>query len=159
MKIVTSNSTKSKSQKKYKATGRLMRLRKKRLSSRMTPSETYANELLKRCGIPVKKQVIVGRRYIADFIGSNRLFVLEIDGGYHQNQTKYDRLRDELFEKAGFTVIRIKNEELNEEMIRQLKTFPIVKHLEVNNRIWYAQILTQYPRAKWHDNTVVQTRS
>jgi len=51
-------------------------------------------------------------RYIADFYCDEINLVIELDWKVHENQKEYDELRDEIISKYWVKIIRIKNEEL-----------------------------------------------
>ena len=63
--------------------------------------------------IKVRRQVPIGK-YIADFFIAEKKLIIELDGSQHiENQNiKYDEIRTQTFEKLGFTVIRINNNEI-----------------------------------------------
>ena len=48
------------------------------------------------------------------------MLVIEVDGGYHNEplQRQNDQWRTEFLESKGFTVIRFKNEEINNDLKR-----------------------------------------
>lgn len=50
--------------------------------------------------------------YIADFYCFEKKLVIEIDGGYHKRQEKYDELRTEIINMLGLKVVRFNNEEI-----------------------------------------------
>jgi len=50
--------------------------------------------------------------FIADIYCGQKKLVIEVDGEYHEGQNEYDKNRDLVIEKLGLTVLRIKNEEL-----------------------------------------------
>ncbi|MDP8204226.1 MAG: endonuclease domain-containing protein [Candidatus Tenebribacter mawsonii] len=52
------------------------------------------------------------RFFIADFYCHKRRLIIEIDGGIHEQQQDYDKLRTEIINKLGFKVIRFKNEQV-----------------------------------------------
>ena len=52
--------------------------------------------------------------YIADFYCSKLQLVIELDGKIHEVKKDYDLDRDEKLRSKGLTVIRIKNEELED---------------------------------------------
>ena len=49
---------------------------------------------------------------ITDFICYEKKLIIEVDGGYHQNQKDYDQARDILVNEMGFTVLRFENSEV-----------------------------------------------
>jgi len=54
--------------------------------------------------------------YIADFFCYEHKLVIEIDGGYHEQQKVKDTLRTEVINLLGIRVIRFKNEEVKENI-------------------------------------------
>ena len=54
------------------------------------------------------------RPFIVDFICLPRKLIIEVDGGYHDTpeQQAYDAQRTAYFERAGFRVIRFRNEQI-----------------------------------------------
>ena len=85
----------------------------------MTESETVLwNALRKiRSGIRFRRQHSIGD-YIADFICLPVKLVIEVDGGYHQEplQQESDEQRTKFLESKGYHVIRIKNEEISNDL-------------------------------------------
>ena len=59
--------------------------------------------------------------YIADFYCHEKKLVIEIDGGYHEEQKEYDAKRTEIINLLGIKVIRFKNEEVEEDLINTIK--------------------------------------
>ena len=51
---------------------------------------------------------------IVDFVCIEKKLVVEVDGGYHENEevAEYDKLRSDLLESLGYKVIRFTNEEV-----------------------------------------------
>ena len=65
--------------------------------------------------------------YIVDFVCLEAKLVVELDGGQHAGQSKYDRQRTAVLEKSGFRVVRFWNDDVLlrtdavlEEILRQL---------------------------------------
>jgi very-short-patch-repair endonuclease len=56
------------------------------------------------------------RHFIADFYCHECKLVVEIDGGIHEKQKDYDKLRTEIINKLGMTVIRFKNEDVENDL-------------------------------------------
>ena len=99
----------------------------KRNRKEMTESETVLWETLRNlnCGYHFRRQHPIGD-YIADFICLKRKLVIEVDGGYHNEpiQQQDDQVRTEFMERKGYTVIRVKNEEISnnlQEVIMRIK--------------------------------------
>jgi len=97
----------------------------KKMRKNPTASEEKARLALKAARIPFKCQVPF-KYYILDFIISNRLLVLEVDGGYHTERVEKDRKRDEFCRKMGLKVLRIKNEDVG-TVVRRVKRFGTIK--------------------------------
>jgi len=66
--------------------------------------------------------------FVADFYCAEAKLILEIDGSVHKHQEEYDLQREFILKQKGLTVLRIKNEELNdiqkvkEKIIKALKS-------------------------------------
>ena len=50
--------------------------------------------------------------FIADFYCHKLRLIIEVDGGIHENQREYDRIRTELLVSKEMKVIRFKNKEV-----------------------------------------------
>ena len=85
----------------------------------MTESETILWNALRKMkvGFRFRRQHPIGD-YIADFICLPAKLVIEVDGGYHQEpeQQESDKQRTEFLERKGYQVIRIKNEEISNDL-------------------------------------------
>jgi very-short-patch-repair endonuclease len=62
-------------------------------------------------GAKFRRQVAIGR-FIVDFCCTERQLVVELDGGQHAMQQRYDRLRTRELIIAGFRVLRFWNAEV-----------------------------------------------
>ncbi|HXQ10612.1 MAG TPA: DUF559 domain-containing protein [Caulobacteraceae bacterium] len=62
-------------------------------------------------GCKFRRQAPIGR-FIADFACLERRLVIELDGGQHAEQTRYDGMRTQALEAAGWTVLRFWNHEV-----------------------------------------------
>ena len=51
-------------------------------------------------------------RHIVDFVCMEQRLVIEVDGGQHQEQSRYDNERTALLESEGYRVLRFWNNEL-----------------------------------------------
>ncbi|MBI3336932.1 endonuclease domain-containing protein [Candidatus Peregrinibacteria bacterium] len=67
-----------------------------------------------------RRQVPIGP-YIADFYCAEHNLIIEIDGGVHALQQKYDCDRDTYLRKNGYTLIRINNSFVKEWSIETLE--------------------------------------
>ncbi len=50
--------------------------------------------------------------FIADFYCHKNKLIIELDGGIHQYQIEYDKIREEILEQMEYTIIRFTNEEV-----------------------------------------------
>ena len=57
------------------------------------------------------RQVPIGK-YIVDFVCFEPKVVIEVDGGHHQEQARYDTARTTWLESQGFQVLRFWNHEV-----------------------------------------------
>ena len=66
------------------------------------------------CNIKFKRQVPIGN-YIADFVCNDKKLIIELDGSQHleEIQTLHDTKRDKFFNSLGYKVIRIYNNDIN----------------------------------------------
>jgi very-short-patch-repair endonuclease len=91
-----------------------------------TDAEARAWEMLRgrRClGLKFRRQqVILG--LIVDFYCPEKRLALELDGEIHDHQRGYDQARDALLAQGGIRVVRIRNEELSLERLREILTSP-----------------------------------
>ena len=66
------------------------------------------------------------RHFIADFYCHECKLIIEIDGGIHETQKDYDKLRSEIINKLGMKVVRFRNEEIEnnlDEVIEKLMNY------------------------------------
>ena len=97
--------------------------RAKEFRRNMTPEEKIiwqhlrANHLQ---GYHFRRQQIIDG-FIADFYCHPTALVLEIDGKIHENQIEYDAQRDKVLSARGLRLLRIKNEEIKENIDKVLK--------------------------------------
>jgi very-short-patch-repair endonuclease len=77
-------------------------------------------------GWKFRRQFAIGN-YIADFVCIDAKLIIELDGGQHSEQRKYDEQGTRELEKAGFVVLRFWNndvltnsESVIEEILRML---------------------------------------
>ena len=61
-----------------------------------------------------RQHVIEG--FVVDFYCHDLRLAIEIDGGVHEGQKEYDRLRQSLIEEKGFSFIRVTNDEVNDSI-------------------------------------------
>jgi len=58
-------------------------------------------------GVSFRWQVVIGNRYIADFVAPSLRLVVEVDGGTHAQRRAADARRDRDLERLGYRVLRI----------------------------------------------------
>lgn len=69
-----------------------------------------------------RQQLILG--FIVDFFNADTGLIVEVDGSIHDKAIEYDRERDAVLENAGFTILRLRNEcvlEQVDEAIEQIR--------------------------------------
>lgn len=55
-------------------------------------------------------------RYVADFYSDELKLVIELDWKIHENQEQYDEIRDEIIKAYWVKILRIKNEDINNDI-------------------------------------------
>ena len=60
-----------------------------------------------RLGVSFRRQVVLGSRYIADFVAPSVRLVVEVDGGIHLHQRAADSRRDRDLGRLGYRVLRV----------------------------------------------------
>ena len=88
----------------------------KSLRRNMTKEERHLwYDYLRNAPQKFVRQKVLGK-YIADFYCASAKLVIELDGSQHyeENGLEYDRLRTEYLEGFGIRIIRIPNNEVNE---------------------------------------------
>jgi very-short-patch-repair endonuclease len=84
----------------------------KRLRREMTPAERRLWAAIRRNavdGFHFRRQQVIGE-YVVDFYCASAKLAIELDGGVHQEQWKYDESRDKIISSLGVRVLRIPNE-------------------------------------------------
>ena len=84
----------------------------KRLRREMTPAESVMWKAVRRNGIEgvhFRRQQVIGG-YVVDFYCDAAKLAIELDGGVHAEQWKYDESRDKAISRLGVRVLRISNE-------------------------------------------------
>ena len=104
-------------------TSQQLKKHKRRLKSGQTYSERLLAQKLDEAGIPYKAQMVLGF-YILDFCIPTKMINIEVDGDIHNDQHERDYLRDKFTQECGFTVIRVRNQDVKEFDARELNTYP-----------------------------------
>lgn len=73
----------------------------------------------KLCGLKFKRQHPIGP-CIADFYCAQHGLVVELDGSIHRQQVEYDAERTAYLTSCGLQVIRVQNEEVENDLERVL---------------------------------------
>ncbi|MFH1684108.1 MAG: endonuclease domain-containing protein [Candidatus Margulisiibacteriota bacterium] len=84
------------------------------LRERQTPTEKRVWSLLrdrKLLGLKFRRQHVI-EGFVVDFYCHEYKLAIEVDGGIHKRQKEYDRLRQDAIEAKDITVIRVNNEDL-----------------------------------------------
>jgi very-short-patch-repair endonuclease len=66
-------------------------------------------------GQKFRRQKPMGR-YIVDFVCVERRLIIELDGGQHAEQARYDRQRDAWLCSQGYTVLHFWNNEVMQQL-------------------------------------------
>jgi very-short-patch-repair endonuclease len=103
------------------------------LRNNMSDAERALWYLLRRrqiFGLKFRRQHPFGH-YILDFVCLENRLVIEVDGGQHVRQAKYDENRTQKLQAAGFRVIRfLDNEVLKEIESVKEKIWLVVRELQ-----------------------------
>jgi very-short-patch-repair endonuclease len=67
---------------------------------------------MRHTGYKFRRQFLIGR-YIVDFVCPEKKFIIELDGGHHDEQAAQDLVRTRWLESQGYTVIRFWNTEIH----------------------------------------------
>jgi very-short-patch-repair endonuclease len=97
-------------------TGKVVRARELRRA--MTPEEALLWEHLRGSrlqGLHFRRQQVIDG-YIADFYCHAAAVLVEVDGGVHAERAEYDAARNEILWGRGFRTLRIRNEEVREDL-------------------------------------------
>lgn len=93
------------------------------LRKQLTPAEKILWQELrnKQLGEKFRRQmpfIFDGYRFVADFYCVRKKLVIEVDGEVHDNPEveAYDQWRDEVFRKEGCEILRIRNEEIYDNL-------------------------------------------
>ena len=84
----------------------------------MTPAESRLWQRLRAGhleGFHFRRQQIIGK-FIVDFYCHQADLVVEVDGGVHLDQGDYDQQRDEILKLNGLTVLRVTNQDVNQNL-------------------------------------------
>ena len=98
--------------------------RRKELRQKSTPTEKILWSALrtKKIGIKFRRQHSFGG-YILDFYCSEKKLIIELDGEIHNTKEagEYDAVRDRHFKELGYTILRFKNKEVQDDLENVLR--------------------------------------
>jgi very-short-patch-repair endonuclease len=84
-------------------------------------------------GYKFRRQQPLGK-YIVDFVCLEKSLIVELHGGQHADQSKYDSERDEWLHAQGFSILRIWNNKIlqnsssvTETILNKLKSTPFLR--------------------------------
>ncbi len=79
-----------------------------------TPTEATLWLYLQRAqlGVTFRRQVVLGRRYIADFVARDIKLIVEVDGAHHAALRASDRRRDQFLHGLGYRTLRVSASEV-----------------------------------------------
>lgn len=91
----------------------ILRQRAKKLRKQSTDTERHLwyNLRANRLGFKFKRQVPIGI-YIVDFVCLEKRLIVELDGGQHLDNQKYDLERTAWLNGRGFNVLRFWNNDV-----------------------------------------------
>jgi len=101
-----------------RGTSPLIQKRARRLRGRLTPVEQTLWERLRNRrleGLKFRRQHPLGP-YIVDFYCAEHRLVVEVDGPIHLRRREEDALRDEYLTRYGYHVLRIRNDEVENDL-------------------------------------------
>ena len=87
----------------------LLTQRAHEMRQQLTQSESalWATISRNQLGVTFRRQVLVGNRYIVDFLAPSILLVVEVDGVYHARRGVADARRDRYLTRLGYRVLRL----------------------------------------------------
>lgn len=91
----------------------------RQLRKDQTSAEEKVWELLRDrrlFGLKFRRQHVI-EGFVVDFYCLERKLAIEVDGGIHERRKEYDRLRQQEIESKFNTVIRVKNEDIENNCV------------------------------------------
>jgi very-short-patch-repair endonuclease len=87
----------------------LIELHARQMRSALAPSEARLFRAIraKQLGATFRRQVVVGGRFIADFVAPAVGLIVEVDGPHHAGRRAADARRDRVLARTGYRVLRL----------------------------------------------------
>lgn len=81
-------------------------------------------ELQRKWKQQFQTQVVVGGRFIADFVCFRKRLIIEVDGSIHRltSVRRKDKYRTKVLSKLGYTIIRFTNNQVTYTMSKVIRT-------------------------------------
>ena len=78
----------------------------------LTRSESALWESIRgrQLGTLFRRQVVIGGKYIVDFLAPREKLIIEVDGASHNGRTSADARRDRHLARLGYRVLRLEAE-------------------------------------------------
>jgi very-short-patch-repair endonuclease len=70
----------------------------------------------RKLGVEFRRQVVVGGKFIADFVAPACGLIVEVDGLYHARRVAADARRERVLRRLGFRVLRVSEQEVLGEL-------------------------------------------
>ncbi|MCA9626423.1 MAG: DUF559 domain-containing protein [Myxococcales bacterium] len=67
-------------------------------------------------GATFRRQVVLGRRYICDFVARDIKLIVELDGFVHERLEGADARRDAFLARLGYRTLRFENHEVRDSL-------------------------------------------
>lgn len=88
--------------------------------NRRNPSPAEARLWLvlkgRRLRTTFRRQVVLGGRYIADFLARDQRLVVEVDGDHHIERAVADAHRDQYLQRIGYRTLRVSARQVHEDL-------------------------------------------
>ncbi len=87
----------------------LLTQRAHEMRHQLTPSEAalWARISRNQLGVAFRRQVLIGNRYIVDFLAPSIKLAVEVDGLYHARRAVADARRERCITRLGYRVLRL----------------------------------------------------
>ncbi len=81
----------------------------------LSPAEARLWQAIRarQLGVEFRRQVVLGDRYIADFLAEEARLVVEVDGAQHAHTRSADAKRDRVLLKLGYRTLRFAGKEVH----------------------------------------------